>query len=60
MSRSSIGLFVGLVLGIVVVFGGFLELLAVVVFGAAGLLVGQFLDGKLDVQELLGNRSNSR
>ncbi|MBG6192368.1 putative membrane protein [Arthrobacter sp. CAN_A212] len=60
MSRSSIGLFVGLVLGIVVVFGGFLELLAVIVFGAVGLVVGRFLDGKLDVQELLGNRSNRR
>ncbi|GAB3536048.1 hypothetical protein GCM10027403_15400 [Arthrobacter tecti] len=60
MSRSTIGLFTGLILGVVVIFGGFLELLAVIVFGAIGLAVGRFLDGKLDVQELLGNRSGRR
>ncbi|MHA7210437.1 DUF2273 domain-containing protein [Arthrobacter sp. MDT1-65] len=56
MSRSTIGLFVGLLLGIVAIFGGFLEFLAVVLFAAAGLLVGRFLDGKLDLQDFAGSR----
>ncbi|MFC3298412.1 DUF2273 domain-containing protein [Arthrobacter agilis] len=58
MSRSTIGLFVGLLLGIVAVFGGFLQFIAVVVFATLGLLVGRYLDGRLDVQDLLGRRSS--
>lgn len=56
MSRSTIGLFVGLILGLAAVFGGFLEFLAVIIFAAVGLLVGRFLDGKLDLQDLTGSR----
>lgn len=56
MSRSTIGLFVGLLLGFVAIFGGFLEFLAVVLFATAGLLVGRFLDGKLDLQDFAGSR----
>ena len=59
MSRSTIGLFAGILLGIVAVFGGFLQLIAVIFFGAVGLAVGRYLEGRLDVQELL-NRSSSK
>ena len=59
MSRSTIGLFVGLLLGFVAVFGGFLEFLAVVIFAAVGLLVGRFLDGNLDLRDLTSRRSGS-
>ncbi len=52
MSRSTIGLFVGLLLGLVAIFGGFPEFLGVVVFATAGLLVGRSLEGKLDLQDL--------
>ena len=59
MSRSTIGLFVGLLLGFVAVFGGFLEFLAVVIFAAVGLLVGRFLDGNLDLRDLTSRRSGN-
>lgn len=59
MSRSTIGLFVGLLLGIVAVFGGFLQFIAVVFFGALGLAIGRYLEGKLDVQDLLSRRSSN-
>ncbi|AUZ88227.1 DUF2273 domain-containing protein [Arthrobacter sp. TmT3-37] len=57
MSRSTIGLFVGLLLGFASIFGGFLEFLAVILFAAAGLVVGRFLDGTLTLQDLSGSRS---
>ncbi|WP_043442577.1 DUF2273 domain-containing protein [Arthrobacter sp. L77] len=57
MSHSTIGLFVGLLLGFVAVFGGFLEFLAVILFAVVGLVVGRFLDGRLDLRELTGSRS---
>ncbi|KQO00805.1 hypothetical protein ASF21_10830 [Arthrobacter sp. Leaf234] len=57
MSRSTIGLFVGLLLGFVAVFGGFLEFLAVIIFAAVGLLIGRFLDGDLDLSQLTGSRT---
>ncbi|AUZ88311.1 DUF2273 domain-containing protein [Arthrobacter sp. MDT1-48-3] len=57
MSRSTIGLFVGLLLGFVAVFGGFLEFLAVIIFAAVGLLIGRFLDGSLDLNQLAGSRT---
>ncbi|PPB48695.1 DUF2273 domain-containing protein [Arthrobacter pityocampae] len=56
MSRSTIGLFVGLLLGFAVIFGGFLEFLAVILFAAVGLVVGRLLDGKIDLQDLAGSR----
>lgn len=56
MSRSTIGLFVGLLLGFAAIFGGFLEFLAVILFAAVGLLVGRLLDGKLTLQDLAGSR----
>lgn len=52
-------LVVGLVLGLVAAFGGFVELLIVLLFGIVGLLVGRVLDGKLDLAALLG-RTNIR
>ncbi|MDN5724421.1 MAG: hypothetical protein L0G99_00625 [Propionibacteriales bacterium] len=54
MSTSQIGLLTGLVLGVVAFFGGFGAFLIVLVMGAAGLLVGRWLEGKLDVQALFG------
>ncbi len=58
MSRSTIGLFVGLLLGFVAIFGGFPEFLGVLVFATVGLLVGRLLDGKLDLQDFAGSRSH--
>lgn len=54
MSRSSIALFVGLILGLTAAFGTFASFMIVLVFGAVGLLVGMVIDGKIDVAALAG------
>ena len=61
VSNTVLGLLVGLVLGVSAAFGGFPAFLVVLVLGAIGLLVGRFLDGRLDLDELTGRgRSGSR
>jgi fatty acid desaturase len=49
---------VGLVLGIVLAFGGGIALLVVVLFGLIGLVVGRVAEGKLDLQALFGRASS--
>lgn len=51
-SLSTLGLLVGLVLGVVAVFGGLGEMLVVALLGALGLVVGRALDGTLDLTAL--------
>ena len=58
MSTTRWCLTIGLVLGIVLAFGGWLALLAVVILGLIGLLVGRVAEGKLDVQALFGRASS--
>ncbi len=60
MSTSRFALLVGLALGIVATFGGFGYLVIVAVFTVAGWAVGMALDGKVDVQSLLGRVSSQR
>ncbi len=60
MSLSQTGLLVGLVLGIVAVFGGFGAFLIVLVLGAIGLVIGRVLDGKLDLRAVVGTRTDRR
>lgn len=57
LTPTQFSLLVGLILGGVAVFGGFLELLVVALFGLLGLLVGRILEGKLDLAALLGRSS---
>lgn len=54
MTAAHTGLLTGLALGLAVAFGGFGAFLAVLVFGALGLLAGRYLDGHLDLARLLG------
>lgn len=56
-TTTQFSLLVGLVLGGVAVFGGFLELLVVILFGLGGLVVGRLLEGKLNLAALLGRTS---
>ncbi|WP_199749956.1 hypothetical protein [Amycolatopsis sp. WAC 04169] len=51
MNATQLGLLTGLVAG---AFGGFGAFLVVLVLAAHGLLVGRFLDGKLDLSALAG------
>ncbi len=52
MSRSTLGLIVGLVLGYAAIFGGFGEMLVVALLGAIGFVVGKALEGDLDLGAL--------
>ncbi|SDT07435.1 DUF2273 domain-containing protein [Microlunatus soli] len=54
MSGTHWGLLVGLVLGVVAAFGGFGAFLLVAVLAAVGLVIGRILDGRLDLQAVLG------
>jgi len=54
MSSTQLGLLTGLVLGMAAAFGGLGAFLVVLVLGVLGLLTGRYLDGKLDVGQLLG------
>lgn len=54
MTHTRTGLLTGLVLGLAAAFGGFGAFLLVLVLGGLGLLVGRFLDGKLDISALSG------
>ncbi len=58
MSTTRWCLGVGLVLGIVLAFGGFTALVIVVLFGLVGLIVGRVAEGKLDLQALFGKASS--
>ena len=58
MSTTRWCLAVGLVLGIVLAFGGFTALVIAVLFGLIGLVVGRIAEGKLDLQALFGKTSS--
>ena len=52
MSRSTLGLLVGLVLGYAAIFGGFGDMLIVALIGALGFVAGKALEGDLDLSQL--------
>lgn len=60
MSRTSVALFVGLILGLTAAFGTFGQFVIVLLFGAIGLVVGMILDGKIDLQALIGRATEKR
>lgn len=60
MSRTTTALFVGLLLGLTAAFGSFGSFVIVVLFGAIGLVVGMILDGKINVQGLIGRATEKR
>lgn len=60
MTNTHLGLLTGLVLGVVAAFGGFGAFLVVLLLTAVGLVVGRVLDGKLDLQAVLGRSSSRR
>ncbi|WP_129656682.1 hypothetical protein [Rothia halotolerans] len=60
MSSAKFCVVVGLVLGIVAAWGGFVDFVIVAFFAVIGLLVGLALDGRLDVKALFGRSSDRR
>ncbi len=60
MSRAALGLAAGMALGFAGAFGGFAAFLIVLALGAIGCAVGRYLDGDLDVGDLVGGRDRRR
>ncbi|WAP52106.1 hypothetical protein OL239_01935 [Arthrobacter sp. ATA002] len=58
MSATKWCLGVGLVLGIVLAFGGWYAFLLAVLFGLIGMLVGLVADGRLDLASMFGRASS--
>lgn len=58
MSATRWCLAVGVVLGIVLAFGGWFAFLVTILFGLIGLLVGMAADGKLDMAGMFGRASS--
>jgi len=56
MSKTMMGLAIGLLLGVVWAFGGFGAFVLTIVLGAVGLAVGMALEGKLDVNRLIPSK----
>ena len=59
MSTSQFAVIVGIALGVVAVFAGFVSFVIVLLF-AAGLVVGRMLEGKLDLRLLVGRSTERR
>jgi hypothetical protein len=60
MRPTVTGLFVGLLLGFVLVLEGFGEMLIVALFGAVGYLVMRVVEGELDLTQYIGGSPRSR
>jgi hypothetical protein len=56
MTRTTVGLFVGLILGLALVVDGFGSMLIVGLFGAIGYVVMKVVEGELDLTRYLGGR----
>jgi hypothetical protein len=60
MTRTALGVIVGLALGLTVAFGSFWQMLIVALFAVVGFVVAKVLDGDLDVSPYLSRWRNSR
>ncbi|MBE1515733.1 hypothetical protein [Nesterenkonia halotolerans] len=56
MKASHVGLFVGLILGVVAILEGFLAFLGVAFLGGLGLFVGLAIEGRVDLNNLTERR----
>jgi hypothetical protein len=56
ISRTALGLVVGLALGFVLVFAGFGEMLIVALFGAIGFVIAKIIEGDLDLARYVSSR----
>ncbi len=56
MSKTMIGLAIGLLLGVVWAFGSFGDFVLVIFLGAIGLVIGMILDGKLNVGDYIPSK----
>ena len=59
MQPTVVGLFTGLLLGIVLVFGDFADMIVVAFFGAVGFLVMKVIEGEIDLGEVIDRNRRS-
>ena len=60
MTRTNMGVLVGLALGLAFVLGNFGDMLIVALFAIIGLIVAKVLDGDLDVSQYLSGRRSDQ
>ncbi|KQS66646.1 hypothetical protein [Modestobacter sp. Leaf380] len=60
MRPSTVGLVVGMVLGLAGAFGGFGAFVLVAVLAALGFVAGKVVEGQLDLSSLMGSGDRSR
>lgn len=60
MTRSTLGIVIGLALGAVLVFGNFGDMLIVALFAIIGFVIGKVLDGDIDLTPYLSGRRSNR
>jgi hypothetical protein len=60
MQTTTVGLFVGLILGLALAIEGFGAMLIVAFTGSAGYLTGKVIDGELDLSEYVGGATDRR
>lgn len=56
MTRTTLGILIGLALGFALAFGNFGQMLIVALFGVIGFAVAKVLDGDLDLSQFSGRR----
>ena len=60
MTRTTLGIMIGLALGLALAFGSFGQMLIVALFAVIGFVVAKVLDGDLDLSPYLSRRRNGR
>ncbi len=60
MTSSTVGLFVGLLLGVILIFKGFGAMLVVAFFGSLGYVATKISQGEIDVNRYLGGPTARR
>lgn len=60
MTRPTLGIVVGLALGLTLAFGSFGRMLIVALFAVIGFVVAKVLDGDVDLGPYLARRRNDR
>jgi hypothetical protein len=60
MTRTALGIIVGLGLGLAVAFGSFGQMLIVALFAVVGFVVARVLDGELDLGAYLPRRRDGQ
>jgi hypothetical protein len=60
MTRTTLGVVTGLVLGLALAFGSFGQMLIVALFAVIGFVVAKVLDGDLDLGSYLSRRREGR